>query len=68
MKYLDETYTPIITYKGKNICTLKIAVPTKGDNLEFKIDDEKFKDMVFEHPEDAMKVIDSLSDSENYVK
>lgn len=42
MKYLSDDYTKVYTYKGYDICTLRVASPEKGDRLGYCIDDEKF--------------------------
>lgn len=60
MGYLSDRYVKVYTYRNIAICLLKVAVPSEGDELGFRIDDERFKDIVFDNPDDAVKAIDSL--------
>lgn len=43
MKYLSDDYVMVYSYKGYDICTLKVASPEKGDGLGYRIDDENFE-------------------------
>lgn len=54
---LDDTYSVVFRYCGYAICTLKAAVPSEGDELGYRINDEKFKDMVFPSIGSAMAEI-----------
>ena len=60
MKHLSDKYVCVMEYKGYAICVLKEANPTDGDTMGYVIDDKLYEDMVFEHPEDAMKKIDII--------
>lgn len=57
LKYLDERYEVVYRHKGYAICTLKIAVPSEGDDPGYVIDDANFAGMVFGDPEGAMLAI-----------
>lgn len=54
---LDDTYVVVFRHCGYAICTLKVAAPSKGDELGYVIDDEKFRDMIFPTIGDAMTEI-----------
>ena len=58
LKFLDDRYVVIYRYKGYAICTLKVARPSEGDRLGYAIDDATFEGQRFNHPEEAIAVID----------
>ena len=60
MKYLSERYAKVYTHKEIDICTLKIANPSEGDELGYRIDNDKLKDKVYNHPEEAITSIDEF--------
>lgn len=60
MKYLNDRYAKIMKYKGMDICVLKKATPSNGDELGYKIDDILYDGMVFDGLGAAMEAIDSL--------
>lgn len=60
MKYLSDRYVKVYTHKGIDICTLKVANPSEGDEFGYKIDKKELKDMVYNHPEEAIAAIDKL--------
>lgn len=62
MKYLSDRYVSVYTYKGLDICTLKVAVPTEGDQLNYLIDNEIFNGQVFDDIASAIAAIDSLAE------
>ena len=39
MKYLSNRYAKVTEYKGMDICTLRVATPSDGDELGYRIDD-----------------------------
>jgi hypothetical protein len=61
MKFLNDGYTKVYSYKGVDICTLQSACPAKGDNLGYVIDDEHFEGRNYELLDDAIKEIDAQS-------
>ena len=61
MKHLSSRYAKIAEYKGMDICALKKATPSNGDELGYRIDDILYDGMVFADPGEAMKAIDSLA-------
>lgn len=58
MKYLSDRYAKVYTYKGYDICTLKIVSPENGDELDYYVDDEKFKDREYINLGKAIQDID----------
>ena len=58
MKYLSEDYAKVYTYKGYDICTLKVASPEKGDKLSYCIDDERFDGYEYSDLGQAVQDID----------
>ena len=58
MKFLSDRYAAILEHKGIAICVLKVAVPAEGDELGYTVDHELFQSKVFNHPGDAVNVID----------
>lgn len=60
MKHLSNRYAKIMEYKGMDICSLRVATPSNGDELGYKIDDILYDGMVFADLGEAMKAIDFL--------
>ena len=60
MQYLDARYTSVYTHKGFDICTLKTAIPSDGDQLDYFIDSEEFKNQSFIDVASAIAAIDSI--------
>lgn len=60
MKHLNDRYAKIMEYKGMDICTLRVATPSDGDELGYRIDDILYDGMVFDSLGEAMKAIDSF--------
>lgn len=58
MKYLDNRYVKVLSYKDFDICILKISCPKKGDRIDYAIDDEQFSGHYFSLLNDAVKAID----------
>ena len=61
MKFLNNRYAKVFSYKGVDICTLKSACPANGDRLGYVIDNEQFAGQDFDLIEDAVKAIDAQS-------
>lgn len=61
MKYLNDRYVSVYTYKGLDICTLKVAVPKDGDELGYYIDSEIFNGQSFNGIADAIVAIDLMN-------
>lgn len=55
------------SYKNFDICSLKVACPTAGDELGFLIDDKMFSGEEFNNIDDAIEAIDDRQ-LEDYVK
>lgn len=60
MKHLSNRYAKVMEYKGKDICALRIATPSDGDELGYKIDDIAYDGMAFDSLGEAMEAIDFL--------
>lgn len=60
MHYLTDKYAKIISHKGFDICTLKVAIPAEGDELGYVIDDAMFQGKVFDHPDSAIEAINQM--------
>lgn len=60
MKYLSDEYVKVYTYKGYDICILKVASPEKGDKLGYCIDDEKFDGYEYSDLGQAVQDIDDM--------
>lgn len=60
MKCLSERYVKVLKHKRIDICTLEVAIPTQGDEMEYAIDDKRFSGTAFNHPEEAVDAIDEL--------
>lgn len=60
MKFLNNRYAKVISYKGFDICTLKSACPAEGDSLKYVVDDERFDGQCFDLIDDSVKAIDNL--------
>ncbi len=57
LKYLDKRYGVVYRHRGYAICTLKVAVPSKGDNPGYVIDDANFAGLIFGDLEGAILAI-----------
>lgn len=57
-KYLSERYAEVYRHRGYAICTLKVAIPSEGDELGYVIDDARFAGTTFELLEEAIAAID----------
>lgn len=57
MKFLNNRYAKVLSYKGFDICVLKSACPANGDKLGYVIDDERFENQDFKLLDDAIKTI-----------
>jgi hypothetical protein len=60
MKHLSNRYEKVTEYKGMDICTLRVATPSDGDELGYRIDDISYDGRVFDDLGEAMKAIDSF--------
>ena len=60
MKHLNDRYAKVMEYKGMDICTLRVATPSDGDELGYRIDDILYDGMVFDGIGEAMEAIESL--------
>ena len=60
MKYLDNRYAKVFSYKGFDICTLKSASPVNGDKLGYMVNDVCFINKDFNLIDDAIVAIDRL--------
>lgn len=60
MEFLSNRYVKVYTYKGVDICALKKAIPSEGDELGYRIDNAYLMDKVFDHPDEAIRAIDKL--------
>lgn len=60
MKHLSNRYAKVMEYKGMDICTLRVAAPSDGDELGYRIDDILYDGMVFDGIGEAMEAIESL--------
>ena len=60
MEFLSDRYVKVYTHKGVDICALKIAIPSEGDELGYRIDNPQLMDKVFDNPDEAIKAIDKL--------
>lgn len=60
MKHLNDRYAKVTEYKGMDICTLRVATPSDGDELGYRIDDISYDGRVFDDLGEAMKAIDSF--------
>jgi len=60
MKHLNDRYAKVMEYKGMDICTLRVATPSDGDELGYRIDDILYDGMVFNGIGEAMEAIESL--------
>lgn len=58
MKFFSNRYAKVYTYKGFDICTLKIARPSNGDRLGYVIDDVQFAEKDYDKLVDAVRAID----------
>lgn len=54
MKHLNDRYAKIMEYKGMDICALRVATPSNGDELGYRIDDISYDGMVFDSLGEAM--------------
>ena len=61
MKYLSERYEKVLTYKGFDICTLKVATPSDGDSLGYLIDHEDFEGQSFSLIDHAIIAINGFT-------
>lgn len=61
MKHLNDRYAKIMEYKGMDICALRIAAQSNGDEFGYRIDDNLYDGMVFDDLGEAMEAIDSLA-------
>lgn len=61
MKYLSDKYVSVYTYKGFDICTLKVASPLEGDELGYLVDSTQFIGKVYSNVDDAMSAIDLIT-------
>lgn len=57
MMFLSNRYAKIYSYKGYDICTLKVANPSNGDSLAYVIDSVDFVGQEFNDVEDAIAAI-----------
>ena len=60
MKHLSNRYAKVMEYKGMDICTFRVAAPSDGDELGYRIDDILYDGMVFNGIGEAMEAIESL--------
>ena len=60
MKHLNDRYAKVMEYKGMDICTLRVATPSDGDELGYRIDDISYDGRVFDDLGEALKAIDSF--------
>ena len=60
MKRLSNRYAKVMEYKGMDICTLRVAAPSDGDELGYRIDDILYDGMVFDGIGEPMEAIESL--------
>lgn len=60
MKHLSNRYAKVMEYKGMDICTLRVAAPSDGDELGYRIDDILYDGIVFNGIGEAMEAIDSF--------
>ncbi len=58
MNYLNERYVKIYTHRGFDICTLKKATPSAGDELGYVIDSKAFEGRIFNLIDEAADAID----------
>ena len=60
MNYLSEKYIKVYSYKGFDICTLKVAVPS-DDEMGYVIDSDKFTGQSFNNIGEAISAIDAVN-------
>lgn len=60
MKHLNDRYAKIMEYKGMDICALRIADTSNGDEFGYRINDILYDGMVFDGIGEAMEAIESL--------
>lgn len=60
IKFLSNKYAKVYNHNGYDICALKEAVPSEGDELGYRIDDKRFEGNVFSHPDGAIEAINIL--------
>lgn len=60
MRFLSDRYVKVFSFHGLDICTLKVANPSAGDELGYRIDSPDFEGEVFNHPDDAIIAIVEL--------